>query len=346
MTDVPPSPPRTGRGPEVIDLTAKAGPSVRKAVIIEEGSFAEEPEVQAIVAGSAPTRSRGWFAGVVWAAFGLLAGLYLTDFLWSLVLSLQMKNPLLGQIALGLALVVAIGILVWLLGEVIAVLRLRGVERLRRDEAAVRSSARESEIRAFIARFVAFHQADPSTAAARAQLAETMAGIHDGPTLLDEAERLILGPKDAEARRLIAEAAQRVSLVTALSPRAIVDMLFVLVQSVRLIRQISAVYGARASGLGLLRLSTRIFAHVAVTGGVAAADSVISQVLGSGLAARLSAKLGEGVLNGILTARVGIAAAELSRPLSYHANPPIILSEVVKISLNKAKVAENPAASS
>ncbi|RUW87178.1 DUF697 domain-containing protein, partial [Mesorhizobium sp. M8A.F.Ca.ET.023.01.1.1] len=38
-----------------------------------------------------------------------------------------------------------------------------------------------------------------------------------------------------------------------------------------------------------------------------------------GLAARLSAKLGEGVVNGMMTARIGIAAMETARPLPFSA---------------------------
>ncbi|RUY11697.1 DUF697 domain-containing protein, partial [Mesorhizobium sp. M7A.F.Ca.US.005.03.2.1] len=41
--------------------------------------------------------------------------------------------------------------------------------------------------------------------------------------------------------------------------------------------------------------------------------------VGHGLAARLSAKLGEGVVNGMMTARIGIAAMETARPLPFSA---------------------------
>ncbi|TIN13738.1 MAG: DUF697 domain-containing protein, partial [Mesorhizobium sp.] len=36
-----------------------------------------------------------------------------------------------------------------------------------------------------------------------------------------------------------------------------------------------------------------------------------------GLAVKLSAKLGEGVVNGMMTARIGIAAMETTRPLPF-----------------------------
>jgi uncharacterized membrane protein YcjF (UPF0283 family) len=47
---------------------------------------------------------------------------------------------------------------------------------------------------------------------------------------------------------------------------------------------------------------------------MAASDSLIQQVIGHGVAAKLSARLGEGVLNGLLTARLGLAAIEAITP--------------------------------
>ena len=61
--------------------------------------------------------------------------------------------------------------------------------------------------------------------------------------------------------------------------------------------------------------------QLAVTGGLAAGDSLIQQMFGHGIATKLSAKLGEGVLNGLLTARLGLAAMDVTRPLPFAALP-------------------------
>ena len=66
-----------------------------------------------------------------------------------------------------------------------------------------------------------------------------------------------------------------------------------------------------------------------MTGGIAAGDSLVQQILGHGLAARLSARLGEGVINGLLTARVGIAAIEVCRPLPFVNGKPPRLADVM-----------------
>jgi putative membrane protein len=99
-------------------------------------------------------------------------------------------------------------------------------------------------------------------------------------------------------------AAQRVSVVTAVSPRALIDVLFVFVAAMRLIRQLARLYGGRPGTLGMISLLRHVIGHLAITGGMAVGDSLVQQVLGHGIAAKLSQRLGEGVLNGLLTARL------------------------------------------
>jgi putative membrane protein len=96
-------------------------------------------------------------------------------------------------------------------------------------------------------------------------------------------------------------------------------MFFVLITALGLVRRLALLYGGRPGTLGLIKLMRHAVSHIAVTGGMAASDSLIQQVIGHGLAAKLSARLGEGVLNGLLTARLGLAAIEATRPLPFAA---------------------------
>ena len=146
-----------------------------------------------------------------------------------------------------------------------------------------------------------------------------------------------------EARRLVSSAAQRVSLVTAVSPRALVDVLFVLAASLRLVRQLARLYGGRPGTLGLIKLMRHVIAHLAITGGMAASDSLVQQMLGHGIAAKLSQRLGEGILNGLLTARLGLAAIDVTRPLPFTALPRPVLADLARDLLRKREAEESAA---
>src|SRR6478752_5095541 len=162
----------------------------------------------------------------------------------------------------------------------------------------------------------------------RAHLEDHGADIIDGRDLVRLNERELMTPIDADARRLVVAASKRVSVVTAISPRAAVDMVFVLINALRLVRQLAVLYGGRPGALGVFKLLRQVLSHLAITGGVGVADSVVQQVVGHGIAARLSARLGEGMINGLLTARLGLLTIDLVRPLPFHELPRPALNDL------------------
>ena len=135
-------------------------------------------------------------------------------------------------------------------------------------------------------------------------------------------------PLVEKVQREIAGAARRVSMMTAISPRAVLDVLFVIAQIVVLIRRIAEIYGGRPGLLGFVKLARSVGAHVAITGGMAVGDSLVQQLVGHGIASKISARLGEGVLNGLLTARVGLSAMAVCRPAPFGARKPPGVAEV------------------
>jgi putative membrane protein len=97
---------------------------------------------------------------------------------------------------------------------------------------------------------------------------------------------------------------------------------YVAVENLRLLRGLAALYGGRPGLLGSLRLGRLVLAHIVATGGIALTDDLLGQFLGQDLLRRLSRRLGEGAFNGALTARIGIAAIEVIRPLPFLAAKP------------------------
>ena len=180
--------------------------------------------------------------------------------------------------------------------------------------AAARAADDRDAARKLVGQLVALYRDRPETAHARAEVEDAARAIIDGRDLIDVAERALLRPLDEKAQGEIAAAAKRVSLVTAISPRAVLDVIFVVAQIVRLVRRIAEIYGGRPGLLGLIKLARSIGAHLAITGGMAVGDSLLQQIVGHGIASRISARMGEGVLNGLLTTRVGLSALAVCRP--------------------------------
>jgi putative membrane protein len=236
---------------------------------------------------------------------------------------------------LAFAVAAALALAVIIAREALGLARLATIEKLHLRATEVLLSDNRRESRAIVQELIKLAHQNPHLARPRAALRNHADDIIDGADMIRLAERELMTPLDQEARRLVSSAAQRVSIVTAVSPRALVDVLFVFVASLRLIRQLALLYGGRPGALGMISLLRHVIAHVAITGGMAASDSLIQQVLGHGLAAKLSQRLGEGVLNGLLTARLGLAAIDVTRPLPFTALPRPVLADLAKDLLRK-----------
>jgi putative membrane protein len=287
-------------------------PSRSVAVTLEPDAFAVPmtAETEPVVV---PPRGFSVWTKMLLSALTGLIGLAISLAVWRLIDA----HAWLGWAGVVLSALFALGVAVLVGREISAILRLRAADSLRADALAAYDADDGARAKAVVSRLMAIQGRDATTAAARARMSEPMDAIIDGKGLLALAERRLLVPRDELAKAAIASAAKRVSMVTAISPRALVDVLFVGAQSVMLTRRIAEIYGARPGALGFWRLGRRILTHLAITGGVAMTDSVLSQLVGHGVAAKLSAKLGEGVLNGLLTARVGLAVIAVCRPLPY-----------------------------
>lgn len=262
------------------------------------------------------------WGGLFWSALGGLVSLGIGLWITRLIDDLFARVPSLGWIGLGLVALAGVALLAIVVRELVGIGRQRQVAVLHKALADAHATDDGAKARAGLSELAALYAKRPETARARQEMAALAAEIIDGRDLIDLGERHMMSPLDREVRREIALAAKRVSIVTAISPRAVLDLVFVVAQIVRLIRRIAEIYSGRPGLLGFLRLARSVGAHLAITGGMAVGDSLLQQIVGHGLAAKLSARLGEGVFNGLLTTRVGLSAMSVCRPMPFGALKP------------------------
>jgi putative membrane protein len=257
-----------------------------------------------------PSRTGRLFWGLVVA----LAGFVLSVAAWTFVTDLLLRYPVLGWIAAGLTAALVAVLAVMGVRELAALSRLRRLDGLRADAAAVTDLA---GARAVTDRLVRLYAGRPDTRWGRQALADRQGDVFDADGQLALAETVLLAPLDAAALREVEAAARLVATVTALVPVALADVFAALTANLRMIRRIAEIYGGRAGTLGNWRLTRSVLTHLVATGAVAVGDDLIGTVAGGGVLSKVSRRFGEGVVNGALTARVGVAALEVCRPLPF-----------------------------
>ncbi len=291
----------------------------------------EGQAMQAVVAlsqkrGSALTRFAVW-------AFGALFTFALSVAAYDFVVGLLARNVVLGWAAFALVVVAVTAGVILALREWAAFLRLGRLDGLRSRAVDARAAADLKSARRVVAGLVGLYGARADTAWGRARLAEREGEVMDADALLALAERELLATLDAEARLVIEGAARQVATVTALVPLALADVATAAVANLRMIRRIAEIYGGRSGSFGSLKLLRRVFGSLLAAGALALTDDMIGSVAGGGVLSKLSRRFGEGVVNGALTARVGVAAMELCRPMPFVALERPAVSSLVSRAL-------------
>jgi len=276
------------------------------------------PEGRAmVVATRLAARRPSWLGRLVlWSAFGLLSlavGTAAWDFAWGLF----ERNIWLGRAALGFGAVLLTGVAVIVLRELAGMSRLARIDKLQRRVRDVAADQDRSAALDVIAQLDRLYKPRDDLRSGRAALQDSLPDILDADTLMATAERQLMAPLDAAARLQVEGAARQVAGATALVPLALADVAVALTVNVRMIRRIAEIYAGRSGALGSLRLLRSVAAHLIATGAVAVGDDLIGSVAGGGVVSKISRRFGEGVVNGALTARVGIAAMEVCRPMPF-----------------------------
>lgn len=308
-----------------------------RAEIVE---VAFSPESEPDLVAPAPRRM-GWLGRLAWTTGGILVSAGLGLAADRLIRDLFARHEWLGWAGLVILGAFLVAVVALIIREMAALQRLSVLDAVRAEAARAHADNDRKRAGAVLDHLNGVYSTRPDLARARESLNNQAGDLFDGTEVIALAERSLMTPLDARSRALVAASARRVALVTAVSPRALIDIAFVIYESICLAGAIAALYGARPGLFGFWRLAGSILAHLAVTGGLVFTDGVVEQLVGQGLAAKLSARLGEGVVNGLMTVRVGIAAMRVVRPLPFETltQPTVrdFIPELVKVTTDAGK---------
>ena len=304
------------KGPLMMERGEEVDPSAAPVVPdLAEGWAGQGAAMQGL-AGLAARRGSVFGRFAAWV-FGSLFTLVLSVAAWNFVTGLIASNAVLGWAALAL-LVAALGVaLVVLVSELAAFARLGRLDRIRTEAGRAEAAGDVGAARAVVAQVARLYAGRAETAPGRARLAERQGEVMDADALLALAEAEVLAPLDRAALVAVEAAARRVATVTALVPLALADVVTALVVNMAMIRTVAEIYGGRSGTLGSWQLLRRVFLSLVATGAMALTDDLLGSFAGGGVLAKLSRRFGEGVVNGALTARVGLTAMDLCRPLPW-----------------------------
>ncbi|WP_394135336.1 YcjF family protein [Aliivibrio fischeri] len=140
---------------------------------------------------------------------------------------------------------------------------------------------------------------------------------HNNAEVFEMYDNMVISVQDKRAKALISKHAGESALMVALSPLAVVDMLLVAWRNIRLIEQVSEVYGVELGYWGRLRLFKMVLQNMAFAGATEIATDVGVDMLSTGLAGKLSTRAAQGLGIGLITARFGLKTMNLMRPLPW-----------------------------
>jgi putative membrane protein len=268
-----------------------------------------------------------------WGAFVGLIGFMIGVYVWDFAAQMLARNLWLGRTALALLALFCGALILLALKELAAFSRLRKIDALRKEAEDLLQTKDLGSVLRFQKRLERLYAGRADLRWAVAQLEQRRGEVLDVDAALALTENTLMRPLDSLASLRVEAASRQVATATAIIPLALADVVVAFSANLRMIRQIAQIYGGRTGAFGSWRLAKAVAAHLVATGAVAIGDDLVGSVAGGGVLSKISRRFGEGVINGALTARVGIAAMEVCRPMPFRSEPRPRVSAIIKRSL-------------
>ncbi len=156
---------------------------------------------------------------------------------------------------------------------------------------------------------------DPDTEIAIARWRESIKDNFNDREILELYSATVLQKIDDKASKVITRYASETALMVAISPMAVMDMALVLWRSVRMINEISQLYGMQLGYLSRIRLLRIVASNVLYAGTSELIADTAAAALSLEIAGKLSLNAAQGVGAGLLTGRLGFKTIQCCRAI-------------------------------
>ncbi len=288
---------------------------------LEEARFLEErpePPPPAL----APGRRRFWTLGT---GFTLFAVLFAIGFLAyhavrTVIDAFAWWAPSGVLLALLLAAAVLCGLVA--IARELGVIRrqLRSLDTIaaaRREADQLMQSQGHDRGVAFAARVIGLYESRPEMAGPIREFRQAVNSTLRDQEVVARLSSLVLRHLDEEARGAVGRALRDTAFISLASPNGLIDGLITFWRELRMLREVAVVYGLAPGLLQQWTLLRRVLFIAATSGMLNQAGDMAMQSLGGGMVARLSANAADALYTALRTARLGIYAMEVCRPVAF-----------------------------
>ncbi|CAH1558076.1 YcjF family protein [Vibrio rotiferianus] len=153
---------------------------------------------------------------------------------------------------------------------------------------------------------------------------------HSDAEILEMYDSMVVSQQDKLATKIVSQHATESAALVAVSPLAAADMLLVAWRNFKMIDNLSKVYGVELGYASRIKLLRAVFVNMAAAGASELAIDASMDLMSMDLAGKISARAGQGLGVGILTARLGLKSMALLRPLPWYPERKVKLGAIRK----------------
>ena len=261
-------------------------------------------------------KGRSWLKGLLFGAAAFALGVVGLD-AFDYALGLFERSVWLGGAFSALLAVIVISALGVVGREFVSLRRLAKVDDLRIKGEQLMTSEAHGQAEDFLRKVEKLYRD-------RDNLDRPIWRFHDQASdALNDRERLelfastVFKPIDEEAYQIVKRSGRDIGVLTALAPIGALDSLIVLVRTVTMMRSIARLYGVRPGFTATLRLAKRGLRNIVIAGIGELVSHAAVETAGASLLKMLSARAGQGAVNGLLAARIGLSVMQICRPIPF-----------------------------